>query len=326
MTRPILSIQDLTTQFDTRRGVATAVNGVSLSVDSGETVGLVGESGCGKSVTALSVLRLLPKATARIAGGRILFEDRDLVRVSESEIRRIRGNEISMIFQEPMTCLNPVYTVGYQIVEVIRKHRKMSRTAAREAAVRMLGRVGIPEPESRVDDYPHQLSGGMRQRAMIAMALSCRPKLMIADEPTTALDVTIQAQILALMNRLGEEFGMAVLLITHDLGVVAETCRRVSVMYAGRVVEQASVRDLFRRPAHPYTRGLFDSLPRSGGRTGALRPIPGVVPSLLSLPPGCPFQDRCFQSAEKCREEPPWQALGPGRGALCWFPLEPAHD
>jgi oligopeptide/dipeptide ABC transporter ATP-binding protein len=319
---PVLDIRELTTRFDTRRGPVTAVDRFSLTLEAGETMGLVGESGCGKSVTALSVMRLLPRPAGRIAGGQILFKGKDLAALPEAGMRRIRGNEISMIFQEPMTSLNPVYTVGFQIVEAVRRHRRMDRRAAREEAVRMLNLVGIPEPAARVDDYPHQLSGGMRQRVMIAMALSCRPAVMIADEPTTALDVTIQAQILDLMNRLKAEIGMAVMLITHDLGVVAETCRRVAVMYAGRIVEATDVRTLFHRPAHPYTVGLFQSLPRIGGRQGRLRPIPGAVPSLQRLPPGCAFQERCFRSEDQCRRDPPWTAVGPGHRVRCWHPME----
>ncbi len=318
---PVLQIIGLKTQFQTRGGVVKAVDGLDLQLHAGETFGLVGESGCGKSVTALSILRLLPKPAGRIAAGRILFNGKDLATVGEAEIRRIRGNRISMIFQEPMTSLNPVYTIGFQIEEVLRKHRGMSRTEARAEAARALGLVGMPEPAARLDDYPHQFSGGMRQRAMIAMALACRPTLMIADEPTTALDVTIQAQILDLIARLKEEFGMSVLLITHDLGVVAEICRNVAVMYAGKAVESAGVGALYSRPAHPYTVGLFNSLPRVGGRAGALKPIPGAVPSLVNLPPGCAFQDRCFQRHKACCEEPPWQQIAAGHYARCWRPL-----
>ena len=317
----ILEIIGLKTQFKTRQGLVKAVDGVDLELRRGETFGLVGESGCGKSVTALSILRLLPKPAGRIAAGRILFDGKDLAAVGEAEIRRIRGNRISMIFQEPMTSLNPVYTIGFQIEEVLRKHRGMSRAAARNEAARTLGLVGMPEPTARLDDYPHQFSGGMRQRAMIAMALACRPALMIADEPTTALDVTIQAQILDLIARLKQEFGMSVLLITHDLGVVAEICRNVAVMYAGRIVERATVDEIFSRPAHPYTVGLFNSLPRVGGREGALRPIPGAVPSQADLPSGCAFQERCFRRHAVCGEEPPWREIAPGHHARCWKPL-----
>jgi peptide/nickel transport system ATP-binding protein/oligopeptide transport system ATP-binding protein len=318
----ILEISGLKTQFKTRQGLVTAVDGVDLTIARGETFGVVGESGCGKSVTALSILRLLPKPAGRIAGGRILFDGRDLATLSEAEIRKIRGNRISMIFQEPMTSLNPVYTIGFQIEEVLHRHRGMQRAAARAEAARMLGLVGMPEPAERLDDYPHQLSGGMRQRAMIAMALACQPALMIADEPTTALDVTIQAQILDLIARLKQETGMSVLLITHDLGVVAEICRKVAVMYAGKVVESAEVGELFARPAHPYTVGLFNSLPHVGGRGGVLKPIPGVVPSLFNLPPGCAFQERCFHRHDACRAEPPWRDIAPGHHARCWAPLE----
>ena len=317
---PVLEIKGLKTQFQSKGGLLTAVDGMDLSLGRGETLGLVGESGCGKSVTALSILQLLPKPAGRIAAGQILFEGRDLVKMSAAEIRRIRGNEISMIFQEPMTCLNPVYTVGFQIQEVLRKHRQMSKREAVSETVSMLGLVGIPEPAARIDDYPHQLSGGMRQRIMIAMALSCHPKIMIADEPTTALDVTIQAQILDLIGRLKEEIGMSVLLITHDLGVVAEICRQVVVMYAGKMVESADVKELFAAPAHPYTVGLFKSLPKIGGKEGALSPIPGVVPSLLHLPSGCAFRDRCFKSNSKCAEEPPWREIRPGHKVRCWEP------
>ncbi len=319
---PLLRIEGLQTIFRTRRGVARAVDGVDLSLERGETLGIVGESGCGKSVTALSILRLVPRPQGHIASGRILFDGRDLLRLPEAEIRKIRGNEISMIFQEPMTSLNPVYPVGFQIEEVLVRHRRLAKAQARRTAVEMLALVGIPDPESRVGDYPHQLSGGMRQRLMIAMALSCRPRILIADEPTTALDVTIQAQILDLIRRLKEEIGMAMLLITHDLAVVAETCDRVVVMYAGRAVEEAAVSDLFRNPKHPYTVGLFRSLPKFGGRLGKLTPIPGTVPSLLALPPGCTFQDRCFNVAERCRKSvPPWQQGEAGHRVRCWRPV-----
>ena len=322
MSDPVLQIIGLKTQFQTRRGVVKAVDGLDLALQPGETFGLVGESGCGKSVTALSILRLLPQPAGRIAAGRILFDGKDLATVGEAEIRRIRGNRISMIFQEPMTSLNPVYTIGFQIEEVLRRHRGMGRTEVRAEAARALGLVGMPEPAARLDDYPHQLSGGMRQRAMIAMALACQPALMIADEPTTALDVTIQAQILDLIARLKQETGMSVLLITHDLGVVAEICRKVAVMYAGKVVESAEVGELFTRPAHPYTVGLFNSLPHVGGRGGVLKPIPGVVPSLVNLPPGCAFQERCFRRYDACRAQPPWRDIAPGHHARCWAPLE----
>lgn len=318
----VLDIKELTTQFQTKRGVVTAVDGIDLTLDKGETLGIVGESGCGKSVTALSILGLLPKPSGKIAAGRIFFDGRDLVTLREAEIRHIRGNDISMIFQEPMTSLNPVYTVGFQVQEAIRKHRHMNKREARAEAIKMLGLVGIPEPEARIDDYPHQMSGGMRQRVMIAMALSCHPQIMIADEPTTALDVTIQAQILDLIGRLKEEIGMSVLLITHDLGVVAETSQRVMVMYAGNVVESADVKELFANPAHPYTVSLFKSLPKIGGRDGALKAIPGVVPSLLNLPKGCAFQKRCFKTESRCQQAPPWREITPGHRVRCWKPVE----
>lgn len=318
---PVLQIQGLKTRFATKRGMLTAVDGVSLHVDQGETLGIVGESGCGKSVTALSILQLLPKPLAHIAEGKILFNGQDLVKAKESVIRDIRGNQISMIFQEPMTSLNPVFTVGYQIMEPLKQHRGMKKAQARQEAVQLLELVGIPEPTARIDDYPHQLSGGMRQRVMIAMALACHPAVMIADEPTTALDVTIQAQILELMKKLQQEIGMAILLITHDLGVVAETCHRVMVMYAGKIVESADVGELFTRPAHPYTKGLFDSLPKRG-HIGALPTIPGAVPSLLNLPPGCAFQDRCAYADKQCSQVPPWQEVDAKHGVRCWHPLE----
>ncbi len=323
MTQQLLEITGLCTQFTTRRGIVKAVDGVDLTLNPGETLGVVGESGCGKSVMALSILRLIPGSQGSIAAGSILFGGKDLVRMPESELRRIRGNRISMVFQEPMTSLNPVYTVGFQIEEVLKKHRGMDRRAARHKAAEMLAMVGIPDPPTRLANYPHQMSGGMRQRVMIAMALSCHPQILIADEPTTALDVTIQAQILDLMGRLKEEIGMAVMLITHDLGVVAETCQRVLVMYAGKIVEQAAVEELFTMPGHPYTVGLFQSLPRMGRGPGKLTPIPGTVPSLLRLPLGCPFQDRCHKVRERCRREaPPWQENRPGHRIRCWYPVK----
>jgi len=322
MRETVLDIKGLTTQFQTKRGVVTAVDGIDLTLDRGETLGIVGESGCGKSVTALSILGLLPKPAGKIAAGRIFFDGRDLVTLREAEIRHIRGNDISMIFQEPMTSLNPVYTVGFQVQEAIRKHRHMNKRESRAEAIKMLGLVGIPEPEARIDDYPHQMSGGMRQRVMIAMALSCHPQIMIADEPTTALDVTIQAQILDLIGRLKEEIGMSVMLITHDLGVVAEISQRVMVMYAGKVVESADVKELFANPAHPYTVSLFKSLPKIGGRDGALEAIPGMVPSLLNLPKGCAFQERCFKTESRCQQAPPWREITPSHMVRCWEPVE----
>jgi oligopeptide/dipeptide ABC transporter ATP-binding protein len=298
-------VRDLNTVFDTDDGLVRAVNGVSFEVEEGETLGVVGESGCGKSVTAFSIMRLIPSPPGRIESGEILLRGRDLLRLPEDQMRRLRGNEISMIFQEPMTALNPVYTVGNQIMEAVRLHQKVGRREARDRTVEMLALVGIPSPEQRVSEYPHQLSGGMRQRVMIAMALSCHPAVLIADEPTTALDVTIQAQILDLLKRLQEELQMAVVLITHDLGVVAQTADRVAVMYAGRVVEYATVRTLFDRPRHPYTIGLLESIPRMSERKERLSVIPGTVPLPTAFPPGCPFHPRCPFATEACREREP---------------------
>ncbi len=316
---PLLAVEDLHTHFFTAEGTVRAVDGVSFSIASGETLGIVGESGCGKSVTALSILRLLPRKGARIIAGHIRFEGRDLVPLTEPEMREIRGNRIAMIFQEPMTSLNPVHTIGSQIAEAVRIHQKLSRPAARARAAEALKLVRIPDAPRRLADYPHQFSGGMRQRAMIAMALACNPKLLIADEPTTALDVTIQAQILRLMLELKERIGAAVMLITHDLGVVAETCQRVIVMYAGRTVEEAPVLELFDHPAHPYTRGLLASTPyRAGGRP-RLAEIPGVVPSLREPITGCAFAPRCPMAIDRCRiETPPMQSLADGHRAACF--------
>jgi peptide/nickel transport system ATP-binding protein len=338
---PLLRVDDLRTHFHTRDGVVRAVDGVSFEVRRGETLAIVGESGCGKSVTAMSILRLLPMPPARIAGGRIVFEGRDLLALDEAEMRRVRGNLISMVFQEPMTSLNPVLTIGRQVAEVLVLHRGLSERDALAQAVEGLRRVQISEPERRVRQYPHELSGGMRQRVMIAMALACGPRLLIADEPTTALDVTIQAQILALMRRLGAETGASIILITHDLGVVAEMAQRVVVMYAGRKVEEAGVQALFAHPRHPYTRGLLGSMPHlRGSVSGAgadaeadadlppprLVEIPGVVPSLKEAMAGCLFAPRCPNASEVCRREvPPMQPHGPGHQAACWHPIaEPA--
>ncbi|MBI3782196.1 MAG: ABC transporter ATP-binding protein [Deltaproteobacteria bacterium] len=301
----LLDLRELRTSFLTTQGEARAVDGVSLSVDAGKTLGVVGESGCGKTVTALSILRLLPP-TGRIVGGAILFDGRNLLDLSEAEMRSVRGNQIAMIFQEPMSSLNPVFTVGYQIGEAVRIHQKIGRREAREKAIEMLKLVEISEPERRVDDYPHQMSGGMRQRIMIAMALSCRPRLLIADEPTTALDVTIQAQILDLLAGLQRRLGMAMILVTHDLGVVAERADEVAIMYAGRVVERAPVTDIFQRPLHPYTRGLLRSIPKVGAqKTHRLEAIPGLVPDLLHLPSGCHFRDRCVSAVDRCAQVDP---------------------
>ncbi|MCL6522327.1 MAG: ABC transporter ATP-binding protein [Firmicutes bacterium] len=319
MAEPLLEVRDLKTYFRTEDGVARAVDGVSFALGRGETLGIVGESGSGKSVTSLSIMRLIPDPPGRIAGGQILFEGRDLLGLSEQEMRKIRGNEISMIFQEPMTSLNPVFTVGRQIEESIRLHQKVDARESRVRAIEMLRRVGIPSPEVRVDQYPHQMSGGMRQRVMIAMALACNPKLLIADEPTTALDVTIQAQILELIKQLKREFGTSVLLITHDMGVVADMCDRVIVMYAGKVVEEARVDDLFERPLHPYTEGLLHSIPSMEGRREKLHVIEGNVPNPLALPRGCAFAPRCPYAVERCRhEEPPLETTGDGRKVACW--------
>jgi peptide/nickel transport system ATP-binding protein len=321
----VLNIQGLTTCFHTRKGTVRAVDEVDLSVGRGETLGVVGESGCGKSVMALSVLRLIPSPPGEISGGAIMLHGQDLLALGRREMTRIRGNRISMIFQEPMTSLNPVYTIGFQLQEVLRKHRAMNRAQALAEALAMLDLVGIPDPAARLDAYPHQMSGGMRQRVMIAMALCCKPDVMIADEPTTALDVTIQAQILSLITRLKEEIGMAVILITHDLGVIAETAQRVAVMYAGRVVEQAAVNALFASPMHPYTVGLFTSLPRIGGQSGRLTPIPGVVPSLSDLPPGCTFQARCARVQARCRSVVPvLEEKSPEHFCRCHFPVAEA--
>ncbi len=323
--KPLLEIDNLQTHFFTAAGVVRAVDGVSYEVRGGEVLGVVGESGCGKSVTALSILRLVADPPGRIVGGAIRFEGTNLLELSEAEMESVRGNDISMIFQEPMTSLNPLMTVGRQISEAIVLHQGLARGDAMDQATEMLRRVHIPEPERRVQAYPHQLSGGMRQRAMIAMALSCNPKLLIADEPTTALDVTIQAQILDLMRELQDTFGTAIILITHDMGVVAENADRVVVMYAGRKVEEASADDLFERPGHPYTKGLLGSLPnlevvaRTDARRARLNEIKGMVPSLANLPRGCSFAPRCAFATAQCRVEyPPLIAHRPSHWVACW--------
>ena len=319
---PLLEIDDLSVRFFTREGVVRAVERLSLHVDPGETLSIVGESGCGKSVTAMSVLRLLPIPPAKIASGSIRFDGEDLLKVSEERMREVRGNRISMVFQEPMTSLNPVMTVGRQISESLELHRGLSQRAAKVEAAAMLDLVQIPEPRRRAEEYPHQMSGGMRQRVMIAMALACDPSILIADEPTTALDVTIQAQILDLMLQLKEKIGAAIVFITHDLGVVAETAQRVVVMYAGRKVEEASADDLFDQPFHPYTLGLMGSIPKLSTIEGAgmrLNEIPGVVPSLREEIVGCAFAPRCTFATERClREAPPLEEMAPGRLAACW--------
>jgi peptide/nickel transport system ATP-binding protein len=317
---PILEVQDLRTHFFTRDGVTRAVDGVTFSLAPGETLGIVGESGCGKSVTALSILRLLPPKLSRIVGGSVRFEGTDLIGLDEAAMRAIRGNRIAMIFQEPMTSLNPVLTIGEQIAEAVRIHQGASQKDAMARAVEMLKLVRIPDAERRIGDYPHQFSGGMRQRVMIAMALSCNPKLLLADEPTTALDVTVQKQILRLMLELKERIGSAVILITHDLGVIAETARRVVVMYAGRVVEQAEVTALFDTPLHPYTRGLMASIPRlKHQHARRLTEIPGIVPDLRTPIPGCSFAPRCPLATDRCREAAPLlEDHGGGHLAACW--------
>ncbi|MDA9406956.1 ABC transporter ATP-binding protein [Bradyrhizobium sp. CCBAU 45384] len=319
---PVLQVQDLRTHFFTQDGITRAVDGISFEVKAGDTLGIVGESGCGKSVTALSIMRLLQPKVARTVGGRIRLEGRDILPLPEYEMRAMRGNSMAMIFQEPMTSLNPVLTIGDQIAEAVMIHQKKCRTDALAHAAEMLRLVRIPDAERRLKDYPHQLSGGMRQRAMIAMALSCNPKLLIADEPTTALDVTIQAQILRLILEMKERFGAAVILITHDLGVVAETCQRVIVMYAGRKVEEAEVTELFERPLHPYTRGLIASMPRrlaNVARARRLTEIPGIVPTLSQPIQGCAFAPRCALATARCRAEaPPFELQQEAHSVACW--------
>ena len=315
----LIDVQEMQTYFFTDEGVGRAVDGVSFQIGRGEVLGIVGESGCGKSVTSLSIMRLVPSPPGRTVGGQILFEGEDLLTRSDAEMRRIRGNRIAMIFQEPMTSLNPVFTVGNQLKEAILLHMALSPAEAEDRAVEMLEKVGIPGARDRIDDYPHQFSGGMRQRAMIAMALSCDPAMIIADEPTTALDVTIQAQILELMNQLREELGTTIMLITHSLPVVAETCHRVVVMYAGRVVESASVIEIFENAKHPYTVGLLGSLPRLGTKVETLSTIEGVVPSPFHFPDGCRFKNRCNQAWEKCDEPPPLFDVGAGHQVRCWL-------
>ncbi|MFQ6090298.1 MAG: ABC transporter ATP-binding protein [Candidatus Bipolaricaulia bacterium] len=322
----LIELKGLKTYFYTEDGVVQAVDGLSFSIERQKTLGVVGESGCGKSVTGLSIMGLVPMPPGKIVEGEVLYHrNGNLVDITKlnpkgREIRAIRGNEIAMIFQEPMTSLNPVYTIGNQIMEAIILHQKVNKREARSRAIAMLQAVGIPLPEQRVDEYPHQLSGGMRQRAMIAMALSCNPKLLIADEPTTALDVTIQAQILELMNKLQEEFRMAIMMITHNLGVVAETSDDVVVMYMGKVVEQSDVRRVFHDPKHPYTQGLMKSIPSLARRQERLDPIKGVVPDPYSLPPGCVFNPRCPYAMEVCgREEPDFFVVEGGHWAKCWL-------
>jgi len=326
---PLVQVRDLKTYFKTEAGIVKAVNGVDFDIQTGEVLGLVGESGSGKSVTALSILRLIPDPPGKIAGGSILYKGRDLLKLSWDEIRQIRGKEISMIFQEPMTSLNPVFTIGRQVMEVILEHEHVSKKEAFDRSVEMLEVVGIPDPASRMDDYPHQYSGGMRQRVMIAMALACNPSLLIADEPTTALDVTIQAQILELMLKIKDQRkDAAILLITHNLAVVAETCHRVMVMYGGKIQEIAPVKELFKNPQHPYTRGLLASLPTvDGDRQRRLRTIPGNVPSILDLPVGCKFVTRCTEKLQKCESiEPELIETSPGHWVRCHLVNQTADD
>lgn len=329
MSEKVLEVKDLVVEFRTDRGTVRAVNGVNFDVFKGKTVGIVGESGSGKSVSALAIMGLIPNPPGKIVGGDIKFKDKSLVGLPPAEMRKIRGNKIAMIFQEPMTSLNPVYTIGNQIEEVIELHQPhLDKKARKEKAIEMLRLVGIPSPEKRVLEYPHQLSGGMRQRVMIAIALSCEPDILIADEPTTALDVTIQAQILELMKKLQKELGMGIILITHDLGVVAETCDHVAVMYCGQIVESADVKTLFRHPQHPYTKGLMNSIPSFDSTKGVkkerLQTIEGMVPSLFDLPAGCNFQDRCSRATEECKGkhgDPVLKPIGNDHFVACFNPL-----
>jgi len=316
----LLEVKNLETRFYTQDGVVQAVNGISYSLKEGETLGLVGESGCGKSVSVLSLMRLIPEPPGKITGGEVLFEGRDLLKMDMDEIRHVRGNKIAMIFQDPMTSLNPVLTIGRQVTEALELHMGMDKAQARKRAIELLDMVGIPNPAQRIDDYPHQFSGGMRQRVMIAMGLSCNPRILIADEPTTALDVTIQAQIVDLVKRLRDEIGMAIIWITHDLGVVAGLVKRVNVMYAGYIVESGPVKEIYARPRHPYTIGLLGSLPRLDESTRTrLRSIEGLPPDLISPPPGCPFAPRCEHALDRCRQEnPTLEPVGLEHSAACW--------
>ncbi len=331
MPESLLTVGNLKTYFYTDGGVARAVDGVSFTLQKGETLGLVGESGCGKSVTSLSIMRLVPEPPGKIVSGEIRFGGRGLLDLSESDMRGVRGNDIAMIFQEPMTSLNPVFTCGFQIDEAVMLHQGLDREAAREKTVEMLHRVGIPDPDQRANEYPHQLSGGMRQRIMIAMALSCTPDLLIADEPTTALDVTIQAQILELLAQLQQEFGMAVLIITHDLGVIAEVADRVAVMYAGKIVETGGVEEIFTDPRHPYTRGLLASVPKLNEQKERLSVIPGTVPDAVHFPEACRFAPRCPHAEAVCREqEPALLQIDGGHAVACWlaegYPASPVAE
>ena len=320
----LLDVRGLRTQFFTQDGLVNAVNGVSFTVDEGETLGIVGESGCGKSVTMLSIMRLIPQPPGRITAGQVLFHDQDLVKISDDQMRRIRGHKIAMVFQDPMTSLNPVLTIGRQISEALELHLCMTANQAKQRTIELLQLVNIPEAAKRINDYPHQFSGGMRQRVMIAMALSCNPELLIADEPTTALDVTIQAQIIDLVRRLQRELGMAVIWITHDLGVVAGMCERVNVMYAGFIIETAPVRQVYASPQHPYTKGLLSSIPRLDAKhKSKLTPIEGLPPDLIDLPVGCPFAARCSYVQDICRAERPiLRLVTSGHEAACWVDME----
>jgi peptide/nickel transport system ATP-binding protein len=330
MSTTLLAVKGLSTDFDTDEGRVRAVDDVSFELKSGETLGLVGESGCGKSVTALSIMRLLPRPTGVVSAGEILFEGRSLTALPLREMEKLRGNRIGMVFQEPMTALNPVHTIGRQLAEVLLLHKKISTDAALRQSIEILDRVGIPSPDVRMSEYPHQLSGGMRQRVVIAIALACKPALLIADEPTTALDVTIQAQILELIKELQREMGMSVILITHDLGVIAETCESVVVMYAGKVVEKGTIEDIFDRPSHPYTQGLLHSIPRlDHPRKVRLNTIEGMVPGLHDLPVGCRFENRCRFRRPVCTSAtPPIEQIGGEHEVSCyrWRELEPEPD
>jgi oligopeptide transport system ATP-binding protein len=324
----LLEIKNLRTVFDTDEGTVHAVNGISYLMEEGETLGVVGESGCGKSVHALSIMRLIPIPPGRFESGEIWLHDHDIFKLTATEMRHVRGREIAMVFQDPMTSLNPVYTVGFQIMEALKLHQSMNDNQARSRAAELLDMVGIPDPIKRVDDYPHQFSGGMRQRAMLAMAISCNPLLLIADEPTTALDVTIQAQIVDLVVRLQEQLGMAIMWITHDLGVVAELAQKINVMYAGYIIERGSVRDIFKNPLHPYTLGLLGSLPRLDEAPGTkLVSIPGLPPDLIALPTGCPFAARCLYRQEQCLEDMPalLNVKGIEHLVACWRWDDVAH-
>lgn len=323
---PLLKVENLSTHYFTRAGAVKAVDDVSFSVAEGETVGIVGESGCGKSATVLSIMRLIPNPPGRIVNGQIIFQSGngsgtvDLRTISESTMQKIRGNDISMVFQDPMTSLNPVLTIGWQLCEPLQIHLGLNKREARDRSIELLKLVNIPSPENRLNDYPHQFSGGMRQRVMIAMAMACNPRLLIADEPTTALDVTIQAQILELMKRLQEELNMSVIIITHDLGVVSEVCDRVIVMYAGQIIESSPVDELFDNPKHPYTNGLLRSVPKLGANVKKrIEPIEGVPPNLVSLPTGCRFAPRCPSQFDKCQTSPPLKSVAPNHACACWL-------